>query len=47
VVRSWAADTARVVRELPSPSYFPRRDAAAAPVGGPADRQTLVVGHRL
>jgi hypothetical protein len=34
------------VHEPAQPSHLPHRDAAAAPVGGLATRQTLVDGHR-
>jgi hypothetical protein len=33
-----AGDVLRVARESPQPGYFPHGDAAAAPVGGLADR---------
>ena len=31
--------------EPPQPNHLPQRDAAAAPIGGFTNRQTLVVGH--
>jgi hypothetical protein len=34
------------VHQAPQPGHLPHCDAAAAPVGGLASRQTLVVGHR-
>ena len=45
--RAFTVYPARIrVHEPAQPSHLPHRDAAAAPVGGLATRQTLVDGHR-
>jgi hypothetical protein len=45
VLRLSAGDALRVLSKSPQPGYVPHCDAAAAPVGGLADRQTLVDRH--
>jgi hypothetical protein len=45
VLRLSAGDALQVLGKSPQPGYVPHCNAAAAPVGGLADRQTLIDGH--